>query len=562
LRLSKAAAREWKKCKDDPIYFIRKYIKIRHPSKGALDFNLYPWQEELIKKLIALINVIVLKSRQVGASWAIGGYIVWLIVFHPNIEVQIFSIGDRQAVSLMRKIKFMLRSIPRWMYDNIQQSARRLQITTTKLDTDSGERVITSISSIDSFPSSSDAGRGETPNFVFFDEHASQPNDEEIWASIQPALQHGGHCVSVSTPKGYDCVFARVFEQIDSGLLDGWGTMRVHYTDCGLDREWVKKNSVGMTNAQIRQEYELQFVQGENPVFDPSDLAACYRPLNHPKGKDGLFAEWNKYNAISGDGLTSTWNKEKFEYEYEELMQKVGNGVEFFTGVDSSEGKHKDQNSICTLNEFGIQVACEHNNMTLAQWAGFTDENGLHVNGFVTTWHKAYPGYLYIEENGPGLSVYERHVAVDDSGMSFKKRAHDNVQRTGLKTRIINDLVLMIAGRVITITDPKTYDQLMAYQRDEKTGKTSAPKGRLDDAVMSLAWAAHALKIRGVASFEMQAGRTGGNRIFEHDAQSILRVGSMQEVGAIGNAPRTDRGEFGIDARFGSFNMDRIRSLT
>jgi len=519
---------------------------------------MYEWQSELLGYLVLGLNVIVLKSRQVGASWIIGAYIIWLLIFFPSQEVIIYSIGDREAISLLRKIKFMLRSVPRWMYDKKTESQRRIQITTTKIDTETGERVVTSISSVDSFPSSSNAGRGETPNFIFYDEHDAQQNSEAIWAASQPALQHGGQCATVST-LGTDpnSVFMRVFELAESGMIDNWQPMRVHYTRCGLDREWVRKNSVGFTPAQIMREYEMKPTYGDNPVFSPADLAFCYKPLNHPKGKDGIFVEWNKQRALRGEGFS----REIFEYEYDELMGKIATGHEFYTGVDSSEGKHKDQNSVCTLNEYGVQIACDHNNLTLPAWAGYTTDDEMIVDGFVTRWHREYPGYLYIEENGPGLTVYNNHVTKDETGMTFKKRAHDNVMRTGLKTRIINNLVLMVAGRLVTITDPKTYEQLLAYQIDEKTGKMGAPNGRLDDAVMSLAWAAYALDTRGVASFEMQAGRTGGDRIFSHSPGQILRVGSMQDSISVGNAPRESRSEFGIDTRVGNFDMDRVRSL-
>ena len=40
---------EFLKCKDDPIYFTRKYIKIVSLDEGLVPFNMYDFQEKLIR---------------------------------------------------------------------------------------------------------------------------------------------------------------------------------------------------------------------------------------------------------------------------------------------------------------------------------------------------------------------------------------------------------------------------------------------------------------------------------------------------------------------------------
>ena len=40
---------EFIKCKDDPVYFAKNYIKIVSLDEGLVNFNLYPFQEKLIK---------------------------------------------------------------------------------------------------------------------------------------------------------------------------------------------------------------------------------------------------------------------------------------------------------------------------------------------------------------------------------------------------------------------------------------------------------------------------------------------------------------------------------
>lgn len=57
---------ELRKCKKDPIYFIRNYIKVQHPKRGNVAFDLYPYQEKLINQLLDPNNRfnIALLSRQ------------------------------------------------------------------------------------------------------------------------------------------------------------------------------------------------------------------------------------------------------------------------------------------------------------------------------------------------------------------------------------------------------------------------------------------------------------------------------------------------------------------
>ena len=85
-------ATEFKKCSQDPKYFIKNYVKIRHPKRGTIKFDTYGWQDDIVDHIHTGKNVVLLKSRQLGASWIIGAYIVWLITFRLNIEASLFSV--------------------------------------------------------------------------------------------------------------------------------------------------------------------------------------------------------------------------------------------------------------------------------------------------------------------------------------------------------------------------------------------------------------------------------------------------------------------------------------
>ncbi len=57
---------ELKRCAQDPVYFIRKYIQIQHPVKGAVPFDLYSYQEKMIRAYQENRYTVVLSARQTG----------------------------------------------------------------------------------------------------------------------------------------------------------------------------------------------------------------------------------------------------------------------------------------------------------------------------------------------------------------------------------------------------------------------------------------------------------------------------------------------------------------
>jgi hypothetical protein len=57
---------EYKKCQDDPIYFIDNYCKIVSLDKGLITFKLYDCQKNKIKILHENRRVILMEHRQAG----------------------------------------------------------------------------------------------------------------------------------------------------------------------------------------------------------------------------------------------------------------------------------------------------------------------------------------------------------------------------------------------------------------------------------------------------------------------------------------------------------------
>ena len=66
LQYTKEQIEEYIKCKEDPIYFIKKYIKIISLDKGLINFELFDYQINFIKAVHENRRVIGMFPRQMG----------------------------------------------------------------------------------------------------------------------------------------------------------------------------------------------------------------------------------------------------------------------------------------------------------------------------------------------------------------------------------------------------------------------------------------------------------------------------------------------------------------
>ena len=68
IEFSKDNIREFLRCKEDPVYFARNYIKIVSLDEGLVPFNMYDFQEKLIKNFHESRFNICKMPRQTGKS--------------------------------------------------------------------------------------------------------------------------------------------------------------------------------------------------------------------------------------------------------------------------------------------------------------------------------------------------------------------------------------------------------------------------------------------------------------------------------------------------------------
>ena len=98
---------EYKKCTDDPAYFIQKYVKIISLDEGLVPFRLYEYQDKLINHFHDNRFNIVLACRQSGKSITTCAYLLWYLLFQPEQTVAILANKGATAREMLSRITTM-----------------------------------------------------------------------------------------------------------------------------------------------------------------------------------------------------------------------------------------------------------------------------------------------------------------------------------------------------------------------------------------------------------------------------------------------------------------------
>lgn len=275
LALTDAQKPEFIRCAIDPVYFIRTYIRIKHPTKGALPFDLYAYQEEMVKTFAGYRQVISMCSRQLGKTESSSAFIIWFTIFQKDQNVLIAANKFKAATEIMDRIRFMYEELPDWL---------RPGVTTwnvQKIQFDNGSK-------IESTTTTADAGRGKSISLLYVDEMAFVKTRiaEEFWTAISPTLATGGKCIITSTPNGDEDTFANIWYAANNTLdefgnerSDGMGSngfkafKALWNQHPDRDEAWADKERAKIGYEKFAREYELQFLTADDTLIDSKVLA-------------------------------------------------------------------------------------------------------------------------------------------------------------------------------------------------------------------------------------------------------------------------------------------------
>ena len=264
IQFTEENVKEFLKCKDDPVYFARKYIKIVNVDEGLVPFDMWPFQEKLIKNFHKNRFNICMMPRQTGKSTTSVSYLLHYAIFNDNINIGILANKAATARDLLGRLQTAYENLPKWMQQGI------VAWNKGSMDLDNGSKIMAA-------STSAAAVRGMTFNIIFLDEFAFVPNHiaDDFFSSVYPTISSGKSTkiIIVSTPKGMNH-FYRMWHDAERGKNE-YKPTEVHWSEVpGRDAKWKAQTIANTSEQQFKVEFECEFLGSVDTLIAPSKLKA------------------------------------------------------------------------------------------------------------------------------------------------------------------------------------------------------------------------------------------------------------------------------------------------
>jgi len=267
VNFSEKQIEEYVRCSQDPLYFIRNYVKIVSLDKGLVPFEPYEFQEEMIEAVHTNRFVICKMPRQSGKSTTMVSFLLHYILFNQNMSVAILANKLATARELLGRLKLAYEYLPIWLQQGV-------------VEWNKGSIVLENGSKVLAAATSSSAVRGGSFNCIMLDEFAYVPQNvaEEFFSSVYPTITSGKETkvIIVSTPKGLN-MFYRIW--VNANKRPGeegkneYYPIEVHWSDVpGRDDEWKKQTISNTSLEQFRTEFETEFLGSVHTLIHPEKL--------------------------------------------------------------------------------------------------------------------------------------------------------------------------------------------------------------------------------------------------------------------------------------------------
>jgi hypothetical protein len=258
------------KCIKDPVYFIKKYVKIVNVDEGLVPFNMWPFQEEMVKGFHANRFSIAKMPRQVGKTTTAAGYMLWCVLFTDDYKIAILANKGDLARDILGRIKYAFEYLPLWMQQGI-------------VEWNKGNIVLENGSEISAYATSAAGVRGGSYNLVFLDEFAFVPQNMavEFFTSTYPVISSGKttKVIIVSTPHGLNMFYKMWTDAVEKRSL--YVPFEVHWSMVpGRDAKWRDETIRNTSEEQFRQEFETEFLGSSATLIPGSKLKTL--TFNYP----------------------------------------------------------------------------------------------------------------------------------------------------------------------------------------------------------------------------------------------------------------------------------------
>lgn len=425
-------------------------------GNGVIKFNPYDYQVKLIECIDQQKTTVITKTRQLGITETISNYFLFKACRNPGYLAVIFSKSQSDTSNIAKRVRRQLESLSDYAIAKTD--------SLTDIEILNGGRIL--------FRNSTPNGaRGlESVSDILYDEAAFVEEIEEIYKSSIPCTTMVGDkakIIILSTPNGQsgfyfdklnghngDRDILKMCDQIKKKTIApvqywvddrGWNKFIIHWlahpnfkhkADTYLDEI---RDSTGLSETIIQQEYNLSFTESEQLVFNASLV---------------------KMNA----------RLEDYETEYDPTCL-------YYIGVDTAN--LGDDYTVATVLKYDRQ---SYSLVSQYRKRRSSSEYDIYQVGELI--EKFRPEQIGIEVTGGTGQVYLEQLDRAYTGYRFIpiKTTQDS------KLRMIESVILAMDKGVISYPRKcPIIEEMLCFRRQGK--RLEAQQGKHDDCVMSLAFA-------------------------------------------------------------------------
>lgn len=458
--------KEWLKCAASLLYFVDQYCYIYDATaREWIPFRLWKAQAKTLRTILNNLLVIILKARQLGLTWLVLCFALWLMLFHPAATVLLFSRRDDEAIHLLERLKNVYKRLPEWMR---VRAIEKDDAHVWRLSNGSEARA---------FPTS--AGDSYTASLAIVDEADLVPDLGRLMGAVKPTIDGGGRMVLLSrSDKGKPASqFKKIYRAAKKRLTDWVSVFLPWHIRPGRDRVWYEAQKADI----ISRTGALDDLHEQYPATDAEALAP--RTLDKripPAWLQNCFEEWEPLLEAppSLPGLAVYVDPEP--------------GARYVIGADPAEGNPtSDASAASAVNrDTGEQVAKLSGQYEPSTFAAYVDELGRFLND----------ADVMVERNNHGHAVL---LWMRDNSRLRLLTGHDGkdgwLSSTKGKALLYSTAADAFKNEETIVHSLETYLQLASIE-----GSTlRAPEGERDDEAD-----AHALALAGAARAMKETSRT------------------------------------------------------
>ena len=351
---------EFVKCKQDPVYFAKNYIKIVSLDEGLTQFHPYDFQETLIRRFHENRFNICKMPRQTGKSTTSVSYLLHYAVFNDNVNIGILANKAATARDLLGRLQTAYENLPKWMQQGI------ISWNKGSLELENGSKILAA-------STSASAVRGMSFNILFLDEFAFVPNHiaDSFFASVYPTITSGKttKVIMVSTPHGMNH-FYRYWHDAERGKNEYVPT-DVHWSQVpGRDEVWKEQTIANISEQQFKIEFECEFLGSVDTLIAPSKLRSMVyqEPETRNAGLDVYVQPQKGHDYVMTVDVARGVNKDYSafvvidisEFPHCVVAKYRNNEIKpmLFPSIIEEVGRNYNEAFVmCEVNDIGDQVA-------------------------------------------------------------------------------------------------------------------------------------------------------------------------------------------------------------